>query len=335
MTRDENPPYEFLSRAGLSESPRQSVWTRLGGGVSSDVWRVDFDDRTICVKRAIPRLRVAAEWLAPVERCRYEWEWLRFADRVLPGFVPKPLAHVREMLMTAIEYLPENEFRLWKSDLLTGVALPEFASAVGLATAKFHSAAFADESLRAVFDDNAHFVALRVDAYLNETARLHSDLKSAIEKIAGQTANARTTLIHGDVSPKNIFIGPRNPVFVDAETATLGDPAFDIAFCLNHLLLKKVFRPASATSYRSCFEAMAESYLASVDWESRYEVENRAARLLAVLFLARVDGKSPVEYITEDRRKDEIRRTARRWIAEEVDELSEIARFFELTQITR
>lgn len=329
MTPDEHPPIEFLARAGLTEAPDKSVWTRHGGGVSSDVWRVDFDGTTICVKRAIPRLRVSAEWLAPVERCRFEWEWLRFARRVLPGFVPEPVAHDFEMLMTAIDYLPEHDFRLWKSDLLAGRADPEFAAAVGIATAKLHSAAFADESLRAVFDSNEHFVALRIDAYLNETARRHVDLAPIIEKVAAQTAAARTTLIHGDVSPKNIFIGPRNPVFVDAETATLGDPAFDIAFCLNHLLLKTVFRPSAAAAYRDCFSSLAESYLAGVDWEPRGNVEKRASRLLAILFLARVDGKSPVEYITAERDRELIRRTARRWIIEETDDLAEIADFFE------
>jgi len=53
---------------------------------------------------------------------------------------------------------------------------------------------------------------------------------------------------------------------------------------------------------------MAAHYLAAVTWEPPEEVEARAARLLPALFLARVDGKSPVEYITAETDKDRVRR---------------------------
>ena len=118
-------------------------------------------------------------------------------------------------------------------------------------------------------------------------------------------------MIHGDVSPKNILVGPAGPVFLDAECACIGDPAFDLAFCLNHLLLKSLWNPAARESFNACFEAMAQSYLAGVDWEPAAGLEARAASLLAGLFLARVDGKSPVEYITAEADREGVRRCAR------------------------
>ncbi|MCG8511781.1 MAG: hypothetical protein MI741_21410, partial [Rhodospirillales bacterium] len=43
-------------------------------------------------------------------------------------------------------------------------------------------------------------------------------------------------------------------------------------------------------------------------------LERRAANLLPGLFLARVDGKSPVEYLTDEADKDKVRRAATRWL---------------------
>ena len=50
-------------------------------------------------------------------------------------------------------------------------------------------------------------------------------------------------------------------------------------------------------------------------WEPPAALEARAAQLLPGLFLARVDGKSPVEYITTEPDKDRVRRTARALLA--------------------
>ncbi len=117
--------------------------------------------------------------------------------------------------------------------------------------------------------------------------------------------------MHGDVSPKNILVGPAGPVFLDAECAWWGDPAFDLAFCLNHLLLKCLWTPRARDGFLACFDAMADTYRAGVRWEAADALDARAAHLLPGLFLARVDGKSPVEYITTDADKDRVRRVAR------------------------
>ena len=133
--------------------------------------------------------------------------------------------------------------------------------------------------------------------------------------MAARTAATKLTLVHGDVSPKNILVGPEGPILIDAECAWWGDPAFDIAFCLNHLLLKCLWKPALAGSYLHCFEVLATAYLTSVTWEAPAVIEARAASLLPGLFLARVDGKSPVEYLTDERDKNRVRRVARALLA--------------------
>jgi aminoglycoside phosphotransferase (APT) family kinase protein len=145
-----------------------------------------------------------------------------------------------------------------------------------------------------------------------------------LERLAERTLHTKRTVVHGDVSPKNILVGPGGPVFLDAECAWWGDPAFDLAFCLNHLLLKCVAAPQASADLLACSYALAEAYLARVDWEAAEAVESRAASLLPGLFLARIDGKSPVEYIFDDDLKDKVRRAARTLLRSNPTRLEEI-----------
>ena len=109
------------------------------------------------------------------------------------------------------------------------------------------------------------------------------------------------------MSPKNILAGPDGPVFLDAECAWFGDPAFDLAFCLNHLLLKCLWTPSASAGYLDCFDALKDAYFRGVAWEPPKELEARTAALLPALLLARIDGKSPVEYIDDEAIKSGVR----------------------------
>jgi Ser/Thr protein kinase RdoA (MazF antagonist) len=155
-----------------------------------------------------------------------------------------------------------------------------------------------------------------LEPYLLATGRAHPDLAEPMRTLTETTMANKRALVHGDVSPKNILCGPDGPVFLDAECAWWGDPAFDLAFCLNHLMLKCLWVPACVSSLLQSFEALTAAYLPLVEWEPPAGLEARAAHLLPALFLARVDGKSPVEYITADAQRDRVRRAARRMLAE-------------------
>ncbi len=111
-------------------------------------------------------------------------------------------------------------------------------------------------------------------------------------------------LVHGDVSPKNILAGPGGPVFLDAECAWYGDPAFDLAFVLNHMLLKCMWRPQWTSRYLECFERCTGVSRSGVDWETRHELKRGPHNCLPGLLLGRVDGKSPAEYITDEADKE-------------------------------
>jgi hypothetical protein len=121
-------------------------------------------------------------------------------------------------------------------------------------------------------------------------------------------------------------MGPNGPVFLDAETACYGDPAFDAAFCLNHLLLKCVWHPEYMPAYLESFRAWKSAYLKSAVWENPRKLEARIAAILGVFLLARVDGKSPVEYLTAPADKEFVRHMARDFIAREETSLEAMAR---------
>ncbi len=304
----------FLRRAGLAAQNESPPAFALAGGVSSDIWRVDLHSRPICVKRALPRLRVAQVWEAPVERNVFERRWMETASRAVAGIAPKVLAH-DDSGVFAMEYLDGATYPLWKAELHARRADPAFASLVGERLARVHSATAGRAEVARQFATDAGFYAIRLEPYLIATARVHADLAPALHELADRTASTRLALVHGDVSPKNILVGPAGPVFLDAECAWYGDPAFDLAFCLNHMLLKGAWVPDAQASYLACFDALAGAYLAGADWESTDALEARAASLLPGLLLARVDGKSPVEYLQEGAQKERVRRVARSLLA--------------------
>lgn len=297
----------FLRDHGLAGKEETPAAEALAGGVSSDIWRVSLYGGDICVKRALARLRVAQLWEAPVERNRYEWRWMEAASAAVAGAAPRVLAH-DEAGFFAMEYL--GALPLWKSELRDGRVDAAFAGRVGTTLAAIHSATAGREDIARAFATDANFHAIRLEPYLLATARAHPGHAAALQALAERTAATRLALVHGDVSPKNILVGEAGPVFLDAECAWYGDPAFDLAFCLNHLLLKCLWRPAHTARYLDAFDALRTGYLAGVRWEPASAVEGRAASLLPGLLLARVDGKSPVEYLEREEQRARVRAVA-------------------------
>ena len=313
-----------LARLGLIDAHAPASFTPLPGGVSSDIWRVDRAPGPICVKRALPKLKVAADWRAPVERNAYEVAWMRTAGAIVPDAVPRVLGHDADAGLFAMEFLDPARYRLWKSELREGRADADFAAEVGRRLAAIHAGTADNPEIAARFATDAIFHAIRLEPYLEATARAHPDLANALTSLVATTARTKKALVHGDVSPKNIMVGPKGPVFLDAECAWYGDPAFDLGFCLNHLLLKCVWVPAAAQRFLRCLDALAKGYRAGVTWEPAEAVIARTSRLLPGLLLARIDGKSPVEYITMDDDKNSVRRVARRLLQFPADQLEAV-----------
>jgi aminoglycoside phosphotransferase (APT) family kinase protein len=313
-----------LGRMGLISPGEVPRLTPLAGGVSSDIVRADLAGGAVCMKRALPKLKVQADWQAPIERNRWEVEWMRVAGAIAPDAVPRILGHDAGSGMFAMEYLEPVRHPVWKSQLRDGVIEPGFAAAVGRCMARVHARTARRDDIAARFATDHVFFPIRLEPYLAATARVHPDCAAQLDALIRVTGGNKLALVHGDVSPKNILCGPKGPVFLDAECAWYGDPAFDLAFCLNHMLLKCAWRPRWSERYLACFDALEAAYLDTVDWEAAADTQARTARLLPGLLLARVDGKSPVEYIVEDWQRNAVRRVARHLLLHPAERLREV-----------
>ncbi len=319
-----------MGAIGADERPRCRP---LEGGVSSEIWLVELAGRRLCLKRALPRLKVAQLWEAPITRNHHEFAWFGVAGRICPDAVPRLIGQDSAHGLFVMEYLDPAMYPLWKTQLRGGHADPATAAAVGARLAQIHGATASDPEIARMFATDDSFYALRIEPYLIATSRVHPDLAGALGTLAHTTARTHLALVHGDVSPKNILIGRRGPVFIDAECAWYGDPAFDLAFVLNHLMLKCLWNPRAVTRFLASFDRLAATYLGAVGWEPRDELEKRAAHLLPGLFLARIDGKSPVEYVTSESAKARVRRVARALLLDPVDHLGGVRQAWAVAEV--
>lgn len=294
----------MLRSAGLPEADFSVE--PLTGGVSSDIVRITLaDGRLACAKRALRKLKVASDWQAPLERNHYEVAWLRRAAAIVPGAAPNVLAEDQSRGIALLDYLPADDYVLWKAELLAGRADPGVPAAVADALGRIHAATLNDAAVAAEFPTDNLIDALRLDPYLRFTASRHPEVADRILAVLETTATTKLALVHGDVSPKNILVAKADghPVLLDAECAWYGDPAFDGAFCLNHLLLKAVHLPDLSAALLRQAQGFADVWLAHFPPDLRADLERRTAALLPCLMLARVDGKSPVEYLSEPNRQ--------------------------------
>lgn len=292
----------------------------LTGGVSCDVWKAETPSGPIVVKRPLPQLRVAAEWLAPVERGISEVRWLRRARSVDPHLAPEVLAELPTGHAFAMRFLPGCP--VWKDELAAGRVDIGFAAAVGRGIAAVHAATANSAPDREAFPNDDMFRALRVDPFLLYVADRDAELAPMLRALADELISSKIALVHGDVSPKNILVSTDGPVFLDAECAVYGDPAFDLAFCTTHLLLKAVWLDDARLIEAA--GALVTAYHHGVDWEDPDGLLLRAGKLTGALLLARVEGKSPAPYLTDPDHQHIVREQARALIraARPVDALA-------------
>ena len=302
---------QALQKAGLINNDHPS-FEPLTGGVSCDVWKLDTPAGPIVVKRPLAQLRVAAEWTAPVERGESEVRWLKRAREVDPFIAPKVVAELNIDHAFAMEFMPDCP--VWKDELMAGRVDIDLAAHVGRGIAAVHSATANSAADRDAFPNDDMFKALRVDPFLLYVAERDNKLAPALYALADDLMSRKIALVHGDISPKNILVNGGSPVFIDAECAVYSDPAFDLAFCAMHLLLKSVFLDNELLEQAAA--AMVSAYRAMIDWEQADELLLRAGKLTGALLLARVEGKSPAPYLTKSEHKNIVRSQARALILE-------------------
>lgn len=296
---------ELLRRDQLA-STRAVKLTPLGGGVSSDVFLVEEVGKRFVVKRALPRLKVKDNWEANISRNRVEYEFLHYLHGILPDCAPTVFA-VGDGYF-AMEYLGP-EYKNWKELLLAGDCSLEVAQQAADLLGSLHRMSYGNAELARRFETTANFHQLRTDPYLITTGGRHPTLQKLFAAEAVRLEQTREGLVHGDFSPKNILIGNGRLVLLDCEVAWYGDPAFDLAFLINHLLLKSLYHAPLDRGLQSLIEEFIRVYFfqRKLDGSAAHSLASRTSKLLLMLLLARIDGKSPVEYLRSDCKRNFVR----------------------------
>lgn len=341
----------YLAQRGVitPAAAASATASTLGGGVSNVVVCVagaGVPGGALVVKQSLPQLRVAQEWLADRSRIYREWASIRYlADILPPGAVPQIVDWDDDNFIYVMTAAPPDGVN-WKEALLAGHIDAAVSGQVGRLLGKMHRAtAITDGHIPAAlqpFADQRSFVQLRIDPYHRATAAAHPDLADAITAAADRMLGQPLVLVHGDYSPKNVIVAGAGRaggddvddvsdaavMLLDFEVVHLGNPVFDLAFMLNHLTLKALHRPELANQYNRAAASFWSEYAAAADTPAALasDLEQDTVRQLGVLLLARVDGKSPVEYITADAAKANVRRLARAILSGELNTLADLHR---------
>jgi aminoglycoside phosphotransferase (APT) family kinase protein len=264
---------------------------------------------------------VEQDWFSDRARIFRESSVMRQLASVLPaGSVPEILFEDRDNYLFAMTAAPSGA-ESWKDLLLRGDIDPGTAEVIGRLQGTIISSSWKGDLQEAEFGDQTIFDELRLDPYYRSTAARHPDLAPWFHALIEESQSRRFSLVHGDWSPKNFLVGGASVMAIDFEVIHFGDPSFDAAFLLNHLLLKSFYRPqwrpALFAAARRFWSVVQEAVPAPNAWFEAATIQH-----LGALLLARIDGKSPAEYIREDALKNQIRDYARRLILQPPSRLS-------------
>ena len=280
------------------DTPRE---TPVPGSRRHRVSKIEFGWGTVCVKRAADTSGVP---LDPVHGAgaSAEVRWLKAAQSIAPGCTPAILGEHPGGTAFAMEYLPPDEFPSWQSQLAAGVVEPWVAAEVGHLVGRLHAATAHSSAVQQQFDGRSAFLAQRLAPVFGDGAAAHPDCAWELRRREAELATARTALVHGDLGPDNILVGPRGPVLVDAECAHFGDPMVDAASLLAAILVRMAAHTQLRTAYGACWDAFQRSYLPHVTWEMHEHAEARIAALVPAFALAAIDAGGAAAAVSESGR---------------------------------
>lgn len=293
----------YLRERGVIPADTGATAEELGWGISNLVCKVSWAERVIVVKQSLPQLRVAQEWHFDRSRVLVEYDCMRYLGGILPaGSVPDVVFTDPDNFVFAMTCAPAGG-RLWKQALLAGDIDPAAAQRAGALLRRVHATSAGQPEVARRFGDQTVLVQGRIDPYHRTAAAANPDVAALIHAEVDRLLRTRQALVLGDFSPKNTFIYPDGVFIIDFEVAHWGDPAFDVAFCLTHLVLKACRFPERAADYLRAAGRFLTGY---GDQPGPGTVAE-----LGCLLLARVDGKSRVEYLTDEESRSFVRRLAK------------------------
>jgi 5-methylthioribose kinase len=290
---------ELLKSKGFELSDNVQL-TSLSGGVSCDICLVQDGTESFVVKQALAKLKVKQDWFADTNRNMYEQRYLKYINDIVPAYAPKVIASFENDNLFVMEYLG-NDYSDWKQCLLKEEFDDNAAKLIGHALGLIHKNSWHDPLAAEQFDSSENFKQLRISPYFETLVDIYPEHSSAIKTLCEKILHNKHCLVHGDFSPKNILVKQGNIKIIDCEVAWYGDPSFDIAFMLHHLFIKHIHFNNDALLALS--ETFFNAYKTSLGDELFEKISfEHLAQTTLLLMIARIDSKSPVEYLTEETR---------------------------------
>ena len=276
----------------------------LEGGVASDVRVVETPEGPLVIKRALSKLKVAAEWFSDPARSMVEVAAIDAFGGIAGKDTVPEIVWVRPADNCFAMRLVDARLRNWKADLMDGRVDPATAHRVGEILGLFHAGSAGSPDLARKFGDLRFFRELRVEPFFDHVTARKPELATRIREIAQAMLARRQALVHGDYSPKNILADGRDVVILDFEVTHWGDPRFDVGFCLAHLMLKSTLAEGHPARMRDAIDRFLEAYRC----HGLPILDAGLAHVTGCLLLARLFGKSPADYLPRiDRARVEAR----------------------------
>ncbi len=270
----------------------------LAGGVScKSIW-IESNREPLIIKQALSKLKTKADWYSDPRRLRIESEGLLWMNKYLPGFAPRQVFFDGQHFILGMEGVKEPNKNL-KHILLKGDLPNHLIKKLGTLLGEIHRLGKGDEETKSVFNDRSYFINLRVEPYYEYSITKLPESKGFFESLISDTLNITETLVHGDFSPKNVLVKEDNLILLDYEVMHFGDPAFDVGFVLCHLLSKANYHGSSA--FVDAALMLWQNYQSVIKAE-HHGFESRCVRHLLGCMIARVHGRSPLEYLSESQK---------------------------------
>jgi len=292
---DEGSVLSYLSQRGLLTG--NATVETLTGGVSCVVLAVSNAEVDLVVKQALPELKTKAKWVADQRRAIVEADAMQVYHSITPESVPELIDCDAAEFTLTMSRLPRSCTN-WKIDMLEGRIHPEMGAKLGKILAAWHNAAAGSDEIKAKFMEDSLFEQLRVAPFYRAVLAKNQGLEPVIAGLINEITTVKRTLVHGDFSPKNIMAtADHRPIVLDFEVAHIGNPVFDLAFLLAHLLCKII--RATQGEEKDLLVETAKQFFANYQQDSRLNVAKSLPHHVALIALARVEGVSPVNYLDE------------------------------------
>lgn len=318
VTIDGGSAARYLRDKSLISTDETVTVTELPGGVSNTVLKVVTPRKRWVLKQALPKLKVEQEWISSVERMEREEDCMDYLSKMLANDSVPSLVHRDTENHLCIMTCAPDDAENWKEMLLEGKADPSIAAHVGTLLGAIHRQSHGDEAAAKRFGDKRFFHELRLDPFYGRISQVHPKLADLVGSHAAALAASHICFVHGDYSPKNILVSRGRPILLDFEVGHFGHPAFDLGFMTAHLTLKTVKFWSRREDFLLLLTSFWSAYVRAAAFETESWHERSFLPHLGCILLARMDGKSPVNYLEGEADRGRVRALAASLIRREV-----------------